>query len=297
MSAYQIKTNQSETVSPKALATAVAALQRLNYRVKMLDSCARSAMFIAKIKTSELLCRKGFCTERKIQHRDFWESICMMRFRLGSQSFIWAVPTNKIHFDVTIKDPPTLYDGEPADEAKIAVMSDHELMLLAVNSMNSPISQPQANPVLVQDSEDQRLGWLKAFHEENGRWPSTTDMYPLGNALGEQALQWRNRYKNGSLDWHTVRHLNGMRFPWDAKSSDWFGNFYNAYEFLKANSRWPSYPSEATEEENELAKWLCRQAGNYQSGLLSPQKKWLLDSLNFDWGGYSRCQKRYKTVR
>ena len=296
MSAYQIKTNQSETVSLKQLATVVAALQRLNYRVKMLDPYARNAMFAVKLKISELLCKSGFCTGREIQHRDFGESLCRMHFRLGGQSFIWATPAGKIRFDVSIKDPPASYEGDPADEAKIAVMSDQELMATAVNLGNPPPSQPEPEPAPVRNSEEQLLVWIQAFHHEKGRWPSSADEYPAGNALGQQALQWRNRYKNGRLDWHTVKHLNEMGFPWDAKSSEWFERFFKTYEFLKVNSRWPSSGG-ATEEEIKLGKWLCSQSSNYQSGLLSPQKKWLLDSLNFDWGGYSRRQNRYKTVR
>ena len=297
MSAYQIKTNQSESVSIKQLATVVAALQRLNYRVKMLDPYARNAMFTAKLKVSELLCKSGFCTGREIQHRDFGESLCRMRFRLGAQSFIWATPTGKIRFDVLIKDPPAQYEGDPADEAKIAVMNDQELMATAVNYGNPPPIQPMPQPVSAQDIEEQQLTWIKAFHDENGRWPSASDTFPAGNALGEKAFQWRKGYKNGSLDWHIVKRLNGIGFPWDAQSAEWFERFFRAYEFLKANLRWPSYAGGTSEDEKDLAQWLWSQASNYRNGLLDSKKKWLLDRLNYDWGGYSRCQKRYSTVR
>ena len=281
----------------KTLAMSTAATQRLNYRVKTLDPYARNTFFQTKLRLSEVLCRQGFCTWREIQHRETGESLCKMYFRLGSQSFSWAVPTKNLHFDITLKDPPTAYEGEPANETKVAMMSDQDLMMAVVSLGSPPSSIPEPKTAPVQNSEEQQLAWIKEFHDRNGRWPSSADEYPAGNALGEQALQWRNRHKNGSLDWHTVKRLNGMGFPWDAQSNEWFERFFKTYEFLKANLRWPSYGGGASPEEKDLAQWLSCQSSNYQTGLLSPQKKWLLDRLNFDWGGYSRCQKRYKTVR
>lgn len=297
MSAYQIKTNQSETVSLKQLATVVAALQRLNYRVKMLDPYARNAMFAVKLKISELLCKSGFCTGREIQHRDFGESLCRMHFRLGGQSFIWATPAGKIRFDVSIKDPPASYEGDPADEAKIAVMSDQELMATAVNLGNPPPSQPEPKPVPVRNSEEQQLAWIKEFHEKNGKWPSWDEVYPPGNHIGREVLKMRDSYKRGTLDWKIVIALNAIGFPWDGRSNEWFGSFFQVYEFLKIHSRWPRCQDGATEDEMVLNGWLILQRRMYTRGILDPKKKWLLDRFNFDWGGYSRCQKKYKPGR
>jgi hypothetical protein len=296
MSAYQIKTNQNEPVSPKTLATAVAALQRLNYRVKMLDPCARSAMFVAKLKISELLCRRGFCAEREIQHRDFRESICRMRFRLGCQSFIWAVPTNKIHFDVSIKDTPALYDGDPADDAKIAVMSDQELLIAATNT-NVEIQPAAPSDVQsFQDPDEQQLNWLSEFYSANGKWPSCNDVYPAGNDIGKKVYIWREYYKRGTLCWRIVQRLNELKFPWDGSSNDWFGSYFKLYNYLLANSHWPSKSQEPCSDELSMANWMKLQRNMYKSGVLSPRKKWLLDRLNFDWGGYSKRLEKYKRL-
>ena len=277
------------------LAMSTAAIQRLNYKVKTLDPYARNTFFQTKLRLSEILCRQGFCTWREIQHRETGESLCKMYFRLGNQSFSWSVPTRTLHFDVSFKDPPTAYEGTPADEAKVAMMSDHELMVAVVNIGCPPPSLPEPKPAPVQNSNEQQLAWIKEFHDKNGRWPSRNEEYPPDNAIGQQVLRWRNCYKNGSLDWHVVKSLNEMGFHWDAHSNDWFERFFKTYEFLKANMRWPSFAGETSVEEKDLAQWLFGQASNYRSGLLDPKKKWLLDRLNFDWGGYSRNQSRYKT--
>lgn len=297
MSAYQIKTIQGETVSPKPLATTVAALQRMNFRVNNLDPYARNAFFQTKLQMSEHLCKRGFCIGREIQHRAFGEPLCKMNFRLGGQSFSWAVPTKKLHFDVSLKDPPTAYEGEPADETKVATMSDQELMMAVVLLGNPSFSQPQPEPVLVQDSEEQQLAWLKEFHDENSKWPSCDDVYPPGNKIGQKVVNLRDSYKRGTLDWKIVNALNAIGFPWDGRSNDWFNSFFLIYEFLKAHSRWPTCRNEATEDEMVLGGWLTLQRRMFTRGILDPKKKWLLDRLNFDWGGYSRCQKKYKPVR
>lgn len=277
------------------LAMSTAATQRLNFRVKTLDPYVRNTFFQKKLLISELLCRRGFCTGREIQHRAYGESLCKMNFRLGGQSYSWAVPTKKLHFDVSLKDPPSAYEGEPADETKVALMSDLDLMMTVVNLQSPPPSIPEPKPAPVQNLEEQQLALIKEFHDRNGRWPSRNEEYPPGNAIGQQVLRWRNCYKNGSLDWHIVMNLNEMGFHWDAHSNDWFERFFKTYEFLKANMRWPSFAGETSVEEKNLAQWLFGQASNYRSGLLDPKKKWLLDRLNFDWGGYSRNQSRYKT--
>lgn len=279
----------------KTLAMSTAATQRLNFRVKTLDPYARNTFFQTKLRISELLCRGGFCTGREIQHRAYGESLCKMNFRLGGQSYSWAVPTKKLHFDVSLKDPPSAYEGEPADETKVAMMSDQDLMMAVVSLGSPPSSIPEPKSAPVQNSEEQQLVWLKEFHDRNGRWPSHNEHFPTGNAIGVQVLRWRNCYKNGSLDWHTAKKLNVMGFHWDAQSNDWFERFFKTYEYLKAYSRLPSLASDTSIEAKDLARWLGKQATNYRNGLLDPKKKWLLDRLNFDWGGYSRNKSRYKT--
>ena len=110
-----------------------------------------------------------------------------------------------------------------------------------------------------------------------------------------KAYVWRENYKRGKLDWQTVRRLNKMNFPWDGQSFNWFNRYFEAYGFLKAYVRWPSTGNETAKPENELAEWLSIQRRMYGLGILSPKKKWLLDRLNFDWGGYLRKQSLYKT--
>lgn len=275
------------------LAMSTAATQRLNCRISMLDPYARNAFFQSKIRLSEILCGQGFCTWREIQHRETGESLCKLYFRLGDQSFSWAVPKRKLHFDVSIKDPPTAYKGEPADETKVAMMTDQELMVAVVNLGNPLLSQPKPALAPVQDSEEQQLAWIKEFHDKNGKWPSSDDVYPPGNKIGRKVVVLRNSYKRGGLDWKIVNALNATGFPWDGKSNDWFSSFFLVYEFLKVHSLWPSCRNGATEDEMVLGGWLILQRRMYTRGILDPKKKWLLDRLNFDWGGYSRCQKRY----
>ena len=284
-------------VQIKTLAPAAAAIQRLNFRISLLDPYARKEFFRSKLRLSEILCRQGFCTWREIQHRETGEPLCKMYFRLGSQSFSWAIPTGKIHFEVFIKDPPAAYDGTPADEAKVALMSDQELMVAAVNLGCPPPSIPEPKSAPVQNSEEQQVAWIKEFHDRNGKWPSSDDIYPLGNKIGQKVVNLRDSYKRGILDWKIVNALNSMGFPWDGRSNEWFGSFFQVYEFLKVHSRWPTCQDGATEDEMVLGGWLILQRRMYTRGILDPKKKWLLDRLNFDWGGYSRCQKKYKPVR
>lgn len=290
----------SENIRPdsiKNLAPAAAAVRRLNCRISMLDPFARSAFFRLKSSLSELLCRQGFCTWREIQHRKAGDPLCRLYFRLGDQRFNWAIPHRHITFEVTVKDPPTVYSGDPVDETKIALMSDNELLLAASGIQAETVSDKAVIADAEIESDDQQLVWLKSFHDKYGRWPSRDDLYPSNNRLGMKVCLWREHYKKGALDLKLVKRLNALKFPWDGHSVNWFENFFKLSEFLSQKAFWPTRAAGTEKAEAELGEWVSLQRQMYHRGVLSGRKKWLLDILNTDWGGYSSHQDKYNTVR
>ena len=281
----------------KTLAMSTAATQRLNYRISMLDPYARNAFFQSKFRLSEILCRHGYCTWREIQHRETGESLCKLYFRLGNQCFNWAIPNSRINFEVAVKDPPTVYSGDPANETKIALMSDSELLLAASGIEAETVADKPVIANAESESDDQQLVWLKSFHDKYGKWPMRDDLYPSNNPLGMKAYLWREYYKRGTLDWVVVKRLNALKFPWDGRSVNWFENYIKLYEFLSQKAFWPTRAKGTEKGEAELGEWVSLQRQMYHRGELSGRKKWLLDSLNFDWVRYSDHQEKYQTVR
>ena len=283
--------------SIKNLALAAAAIRRLNCRISMLDPYARNAFFRLKRSLSETLCRQGFCTWREIQRRENGESLCRLYYRLGDQRFNWAIPHRHITFEVTVKDPPAVYSGDPVDETKIALMNDNELMLAASGIQAETVSDKAVIADGEIGSDDQQLIWLKSFHDQYGRWPTRDDLYPSNNPLGMKVCLWREHYKRGTMDWMLVRRLNALKFPWDGHSAHWFERFFQLSGFLSQKAFWPTRAMGAEKAETELGEWVSLQRQMYHRGVLSGRKKWLLDILNIDWGGYSKHQDKYATVR
>lgn len=280
------------------LATAAAAIQCSNGRVRLMDPYLRKTVFDLKIRVSEALCNCGFLTWHECVHHDNGtEPLCNLQFRLGDQCFHWAIPVRKLNFATTNKNPPAPYIGEPADTTAIAVMDNEDLINLVAETLApEPTVAPEPREQHGDVDDEQQLVWLRAYRKSCGVWPSRDTIYPDGNAMGYRVHIWRSQYRRGTLDWRIVTQLNDVNFPWYGRSVDWFGRFCELREFLISRGRWPTRATDASESEYSLGAWVANQTRDYRKGTLASNKKWLLDLLNCDWGGYSLKQRKYKTL-
>ena len=149
-----------------------AAIECLNGRARSHDPHLKSLVRDLKSQLSIELCKQGYMTDREYIERGNREHLCKLTFKIGKQFFTWAVLARQIPIELTPRNPPSPYDGPPADKLLIAVMSDTELLkLLVVEPASSP-SASKATDSRIVDDVDQQLAWLKQYHADSGLWPT-----------------------------------------------------------------------------------------------------------------------------
>ncbi len=130
---------------------------------------------------------------------------------------------------------------------------------------NSKVPKRKAN------WEAQFNNLVKFMKQNPGRWPNSTEEFPIGNKLGSWCT-FQRKQKNEITEVQRVL-LNKIGFTW--KASLWDERYEKLVQFRKDNpDRWPSHGE-------ELATWCYVQRMKSKKGKLSQKQVSLLNKIKF----------------
>jgi superfamily II DNA or RNA helicase len=91
----------------------------------------------------------------------------------------------------------------------------------------------------------------------------------------------RAEYREGLLAQERVDLLENLGIIWDRSPQTWEDRYQELLEYHRINKhshvpvRWP--------ENKTLAEWVCKQRAMHRKGAISPERKLLLDKIDFPW--------------
>lgn len=111
---------------------------------------------------------------------------------------------------------------------------------------------------------------LKAFRQENGRWPKTTE----GGNLGTWCVTQRKFYRKGLLSAERIALLDTIGFVWST-AEIWMDNLRRLEAFYKQEGRWPM------SGEGALGRWGFVQKRLFRKGELTADRQERLLAIGF----------------
>ena len=104
-----------------------------------------------------------------------------------------------------------------------------------------------------------------------------------GFKLGAWLSNQRTRYKSGKLSEEQIELLENIGMTWNVNEAKWQEGYSYALEYFKKNKNLYIPQDYLTGDGYRLGSWLGTQRTNYKKGILSPEKKSLLESINIVW--------------
>jgi hypothetical protein len=132
------------------------------------------------------------------------------------------------------------------------------------------------------DNWQQQYRYLQTFIKNHERFPRYDDKFPSGNFIGRWVCHQRDLHNAGKLEPDRHAALDRLGFIWDPRSDEWMRYFASLSKYLKQHGRMPGIHEEYP-PGTKLGSWVKGQKDRHKKGLVSPERKRLLDDIGFMW--------------
>ena len=137
------------------------------------------------------------------------------------------------------------------------------------------------------DNWQQQYMLLQKFLKKQDRFPRYDEKFPAGNFLGRWVCHQRDLHKAGKLESDRHADLEKLGFIWDPKNDEWMQYFNILRKYLRKYDRIPARHEQYT-TGFKIGSWVKGQKDQEKKGLLSAERKRLLEDVGIIWPSPSR---------
>ena len=170
-------------------------------------------------------------------------------------------------------------------------------------------NKSEAKKAAVENSSESRWDeqWalqyehLIKYRAKNSKsWPTTLELFPKDNRLGQWVQRQRDLFERKKLSADRLKLLTKIGFEFnksDERSSHWQTQLNHLKEYNKKNpDKWP-YAREEFPKGNRLGLWVWRQRQNHARKVLAKERVAELTKIDFPLALPDNWNDHYKTLK
>lgn len=159
-------------------------------------------------------------------------------------------------------------------------------------------SGPDWSWEVTRDSFSEFIEALKSFVQANGHARPPVGTIVSGKNLGSWVLNMRAKYRENALSAEKIRAIEGVHdtWTWSLMEEQWQEKFEELRTFFLQNGHSDVPYVRSGKGDNQLSEWIAGQRKSFKRGKMAPERKALLDSIEFRWEPRDPWEERFQDL-